>query len=254
VTTVNLLLLPYAGGGAGAFHDWKARLPSWINPVPLNLPGHGARHGEAVLRDWPSLIDRLAAEIRPYLAQPFAIFGHSMGALVGLELSHAIRERTGRTPFWFGASGCKAPARRDREPDWLTCPEDDVLQELRRLGGTPAEVFASRELLDLVLPTLRADFHLCGTYERSPRRLPLASPLLVLSGTGDKISQVPENLSDWSLEFSGPHRIEMIEGGHFFIADQRDRVVALVESALAEAAGRSRTAGGDPAVPHAASR
>jgi surfactin synthase thioesterase subunit len=100
-------------------------------------------------------------------------------------------------------------------------------------------VLASPELLSLVLPTLRADFHLCGTHQ-PPRRAPLACPLLILGGTEDDASQPIENLSDWSAEFLGRHRLEMIEGGHFFIDSSRDQVVRLVETSLADTIGRWR--------------
>jgi surfactin synthase thioesterase subunit len=242
MTMLNLILLPHAGGSAASFQGWKPRLPGWINPIPVDLPGHGARHGQPALRDWPLLVELLLTELGPHLLRPFAVFGHSMGGLVGLELAHAARARLGRIPVWFGASGCKAPSRRDRETKWLDCPEQEVLDELHRLGGTPPEVFASRELLDLVLPVLRADFHLCGIYDRPPHRAPLASRLLVLGGMTDDASHPPENLSDWAAEIAGPHRVEMIEGGHFFIDSRRDQVLRLVSDGLAEAIGRSLVA------------
>ncbi len=232
VDRINLLLLPYAGGAAGVFREWKSRLPVWIHPVPMTLPGRGARHGELLLDKWPKLIDLLTREVRPHLDQPFAIFGHSLGALIALELAHALRSRFGKAPIWLGVSGCIAPSRRQPELKWLNCPENELLEELRSLNGTPPELLESRELLDLVMPILRSDFHLAGTYEcRSRPRL--TTPILIMGGTQDEeVMSVPENLSAWCDETTGPSRIEMIDAGHFFIDSHRDHVVRSIVTNL----------------------
>lgn len=222
---INLLLLPYAGGSAGVFREWKSRLPAWVHPVPLTLPGRGARHGEALHYEWPALMDVLTWEVRPYVDRPVAIFGHSLGALVALEMAHALRIRLGKEPAWLGVAGCIAPSRRQAERKWLSCPEDEFLEELRSLNGTPPELLENRELLDLVMPALRADFHLAGIYEYR-QRPPLATPMLIMGGTQDEeVMDVPDNLSAWGDETRGASRIKKIEAGHFFIESHRDEVI-----------------------------
>jgi len=234
---VNLLLLPHAGGSAATFRDWPSRMPAWVKPVAVSLPGRGARYGEPPLTRWAPLIDEVMAEIEPYLGGRLAIFGQSMGALVGIELAHAIRQRHGRSPVWLGMSACIAPARRVRELKWLRASNDDVLAELDRLGGTPRDMLENLELLELLLPAIRADFHLCGSYARESRS-PLDCPLLVLSGVNDEISNVRENVLAWSDETNGRCRIEMMAGGHFFIETARDAVIDLIVADLASVEGR----------------
>ncbi|MCW8060864.1 thioesterase II family protein [Agrobacterium tumefaciens] len=231
---LTLLCLPYAGGSSAVFRDWEGRLPSWIKVRAVDLPGHGMRTGEASLSEWEPLLDWLLSELR-WLRSPFAIFGHSMGALVGFELAHALR-RVGRPgPVWFGASGCTAPSRRQREMKWLVCPEAELVAELQKLGGTPPELLQHRELLDLVLPTLRNDFHLCGSYSRADRAA-LDCPILVLGGTRDTdVSDPSENLSAWALETKGPCTVHMIDDGHFFIDSRRDEVLVKLAHSLAHA-------------------
>lgn len=239
---VSLLCLPYAGGGAATYRDWQARLPDWVKLIAVQLPGRGPRLREEPITDWPTLIDLLLREMQPRLSESFAIFGHSMGALVGIELAHAFRRRTGRTPVWFGASACKAPAHRDRVADWLSCEETRLLEELRTLDGTAPELLENRELLDLMLPAIRADFHLCGTYQ-PPRRLPLDCPMLVMGGTEDvKVSEPRRHLSDWTVETTGRCSIELLKGGHFFVEKQRDTVIELVIEDLRVALSGGRRA------------
>lgn len=233
---LTLFCLPYAGAGAGIYRRWPMWLPRGIEAVALNLPGRGARYGEPPVHDWSRLVAILLDDMAPRLGRPFAFFGHSMGALVALELAHAVRRHHGRSPAWFCASGCRAPPRRRPDTHWLDCPEDKLIDELRTLNGTPAELLESREMLDLMLPALRADFHLCGTY-RPVGRPPLDCPLLVLCGRDDhEVLSPVENLTDWAAETAGPFRIELMAGGHFFIDADGPAVIDRVAVGLGEAA------------------
>jgi surfactin synthase thioesterase subunit len=233
VEALKLFCLPYAGGSASIYREWNTRLPAWIELVPLHMPGRGVRHGMPAMVDWPALLDLLLADAQPHIGGPFAIFGHSMGALVGIELAHALREGFGVAPVWFGASGCRAP--RDREPEhhWLTCPEAEFVEQVRALKGMPEELLQNREFMDLVMPYLRADFHLCGTYAYHPRR-PLDCPMLLLSGTrDDELARLPEGLSAWRDETRGTIEARELDADHFFINTHRTAVIDIVADSLA---------------------
>src|SRR5262249_47912819 len=169
VERVQLICLPYAGAGAAAYRGWQGLFPHWIELIPLDLPGRGLRQVERALDDWHELIDVVMKTVRARVTGPLALFGHSMGALVAIEVAHALRASDAPAPLWIGASGCVAPRRRERDLTWLDCSEQRLVAELRSLGGTPPEVLDCRDLLDLVLPTVRADFHLCGSYQPARR-------------------------------------------------------------------------------------
>jgi medium-chain acyl-[acyl-carrier-protein] hydrolase len=110
-----------------------------------------------------------------------------------------------------------------------TLPEPEFLEALRRLNGTPPEVLESRELLDLVLPMLRADFGLVAEYRPEPRLL--TCPVVVLGGESD-IETTPEGLAAWSACTTAPTRVAMLPGGHFFPDTARAAVVETVTAAL----------------------
>lgn len=233
--TLTLFCLPYAGGSAAVYREWQRHLPAWIRLVPLHMPGRGVRHSMRALHEWPALLDLLLDDVAVQLGRPFAIFGYSMGALIAIELAHAIRERHGVGPAWLGVAACKAPSRRKRELHWLTCHESEFLDEVRSLNGMPEELLENREFMDLVLPFLRADFHLCGSYVYR-QRVPLDCPMLVLGGTRDReIAQDPENLAAWSLETRGALEQCAIDADHFFINTHRDVLVELVVGSLTRA-------------------
>lgn len=232
---LTLFCVPYAGGSAAIYREWAPRLPAWIRLMPLHMPGRGVRHRMRPMHRWSELLDLLVEDVQPCIERPFAIFGHSMGALVGIELAHALRRRHGVAPVWFGASACRAPSRRERELHWLTCPENEFLDEVRSLKGMPEALLGNREFMDLVLPFLRADFHLCGSYEYRQRD-PLGCAMLVLGGRQDnEIADDPRNLAAWSRETTGPYEQKEIDAGHFFINTHRDAVIDQVIDSLARA-------------------
>ncbi|WP_050478194.1 thioesterase II family protein [Herbaspirillum rhizosphaerae] len=239
---VNLFCLPYAGAGAAVFREWRAKFPAWINPIPLHLPARGIRQQMAPIHQWPPLIDLLMADVMPHLDRPFAIFGHSMGALIAVELAHAIRARLQQTPILLCASACEAPSHRQWNDGWLSCSRDDLLSELQSLNSTLDDLLANEEFMALVLPMIRADFHLCGTYRRR-ERAPLASQLLVLAGRRDKPHLCdPELLRSWSSEVSGVCRTEILDGDHFFMNSHRQEVVDRLVAALSDASIANRCA------------
>lgn len=232
---VNLFLLPYAGGTGASFKSLMTGLPNWIRPIPVTSPGRGARFREPVIANWSELVAQLADELIGDADQPYALFGHSLGALVALELAHSFHSAGCRNLIWLGVSACVAPARRTQGENWLICEDDVFLDKLRYLGGTPVELLENRELLDLYLPALRADFHLASTYSASPRS-PLSARMLVLAGEDDRDVVSPrENLAAWAQETAGVSRITLHPGGHFFIKEQAPHIARICGEDIAAA-------------------
>ncbi|MGX6999426.1 thioesterase II family protein [Caballeronia sp. KNU42] len=232
---VTLICLPFAGASAAVYREWGALLPSWIRLRALDLPGHGAKRAQPALQCWPDVADALGREALRAIDGPFAIFGYSMGALAGLELAHWLYRTHGLMPVWFGAAACAAPSCRTLDATWLDCTDEAMVDELRRLGATPEELLDDRGFLDLALPVLRADFHLCATYVRPSNalRAPLTCPLMALVGRDDTLSEQPENLSAWTHETSGRFTQRVFDGGHFFIDTARAELIDAIVASLA---------------------
>ncbi|MGH8782244.1 thioesterase II family protein [Paraburkholderia sp.] len=236
--SVTLVCLAHAGGSVALYREWQPRLPSWIRVQTLELPGRAARRALPAHTDWPALIAQLYADLREHVdtSRPFAVFGHSMGALVGLELIHAIRARDDRSPVWFGASGTIAPLRRNAETDWLDASHDTMLDKLKERGGTPAVLLDDRDFLDLVMPVMRADFHLCGLHPlhaAQAARAPLDCPVAVLTGRDDVATANADDVAAWSQETRGACTTHAFDGGHFYLDGAPDPVLACVATSLA---------------------
>jgi surfactin synthase thioesterase subunit len=214
-TRLRLFCFPYAGGNATLYSTWSRALPSEVAVCPIQLPGRGSRWKEKPFTSAAELVAAVANSLAPLFEQPFALFGHSMGGLLSFELTRELRRRGLPQPRQLFVSAFRAPHLPDPDPPMHNMPDADLVEELKRLNGTPAEVLADPELLRMLLPTLRADASVCETYAHAPEA-PLDLPLAVFGGLGDpKITQA--ELEEWRTHTRGPCALRMIPGDHFFV-------------------------------------
>ncbi|MFJ2743711.1 thioesterase II family protein [Streptomyces sp. NPDC087440] len=228
---VRLFCLPYAGGSSTAYRAWSGLTPDRVQVHPLELPGRGTRWGETPIGRMPLMTEALADALSGHLDRPYALFGHSMGALIAFELTRTLRARGLPLPAHLFVSGSEAPdLPRTRRPIHAA-PDSEVVEELRFLGGTPAELLEDPALMKLVLPALRADFSLLETY-RYHVQAPLPVPLTVFGGDRDPLV-VAGQLHRWLRQTNTAGRLEILPGEHFFLHDAVAKVLATVTEDLA---------------------
>jgi len=228
---LSLLCLPCAGASATMYLRWRRVLPRWIEVVPMELPGRGGRLGEDFVQDFDSMVSLLCAEHDAVLRGNFALFGHSMGALLAWGIAQRLRAKGRPLPKALLVSGSAAPSHRD--PDRFVDMNDDeaLVGDLRKQGGTPEELFDSPELLRMTLDTLAADYRVCESFAHSGDA-PLPLPLHVFAGRQDDIE--PWRMEAWSGETANPgFTLDWFEGGHFFIRQHETRVLAALVQRLA---------------------
>ncbi|RJE91397.1 thioesterase [Paenibacillus sp. 1011MAR3C5] len=229
---VTLICVPYAGGSAQVYKRWTGKLHPSLRLVPAELAGRGSRMGQPFYRNAAEAVEDLLPLVREAAldAAPYAIFGHSMGSLLVYELLHALVEENMPLPVAAFLSGRGAPhCEHEQKLSLHELPDEEFLEEVKGLGGMPAELFQHRELLDLFLPILRADFKLVGEYEPQKRK-PLPLKLTILSGKED--STVKGSLNDWELYAAGGCDLAFFEGGHFFVHEQEKEVLTLLNNTL----------------------
>ena len=211
-----LVCVPHAGAGTAVFHGWQSLLPEGVTPWPLRLPGRESRLGEAPTTRAQQLAEIAAAALAPRLAEPFALYGHSMGALIAYELACALRDGHGLHAELLAVSGRPAPHLPRRFPPVHELPDAEFVEALdRTYQGLPAALKESPEMLRLYLPVLRADLTLLETYRYSPRE-PLLSPIAVFGAHDDPTTDESE-LRAWADLTRGGSTLHLIEdGGHFF--------------------------------------
>jgi medium-chain acyl-[acyl-carrier-protein] hydrolase len=227
---LRLFCFSYAGGNAAIYHPWQQAFDPRIEVCAVQLPGRGRRMGQAPYTQLSSLVKELAAVVTHEKQLPFAFFGHSLGALLAFEIARYCQLHHLPMPVHLFASGCNAPQKRNKSEGMHLMSDDDLIDKLKSYNGTPPEVLANRELMELVLPTIRADFGMAEDYHyRSALLLP--TPITVLAGRKDDRSS-QEQVQAWQLETKGHCEVHWFEGDHFFIHPENAAVRACVEAAL----------------------
>lgn len=227
---VRLFCFPYAGGGASVYRTWGERLPSAVEVCPVQLPGRENRLGEKAFTRLPALVEAVAEGIAPLLDRPFAFFGHSMGALVGFELARLLRRERGLAPEHLYVAAHRAPQLPPATPPSYDLPESELVEELRRLGGTPRPVLEHPELISLVLPLLRADMAVCQTYAYAPAP-PHDCPVTALGGLHDP-DVTRERLNAWRSQTTAPFKLRILPGDHFFLHTAQTEILGIIAAGL----------------------
>ncbi len=227
---LRLFCFPYAGTGASIFRTLSDGLPADVEVCPIQFPGRGTRLMETPFTQLSPLIQALAQAMVPLLDKPFAFFGHSLGALVGFELARQLRRQSGVQPVRLFVSADRAPQIPHRDRPIHALPEAEFLGELRRLNGIPREVLEEAELMQIMLPVLRADFAVYENYVYSSEP-PLPCPISTFGGLQDhRVSR--GDLEAWRDQTSGSFSLRMFPGDHFFLRTTQPLLLQVLSQEL----------------------
>lgn len=227
---LRLFCFPYAGGNAMIYRQWPSSLPQTVEVCSVQLPGRGKRIKEPPFGHAQPLVEEAARALLPFFDKPFAFFGHSMGGLIGFELARHLRRNHNLQPAHLFVSGRRAPQLPRHEPNTFDLPETEFMEALRKLQGTPPEVLQQPELMQLMLPLLRADFALCETFAYAAEP-PLDCPLSVFGGLNDNDIERAQ-LEAWGSQTTAATKVRMLPGDHFFINTQRPLLLRVLTQDL----------------------
>ncbi|MDF2630777.1 MAG: putative thioesterase [Symbiobacteriaceae bacterium] len=229
--TVRLICLPFAGGSPAAYRNWPDLMPPAAELLSVCLPGRGPLFSDPPYTDMQEMARAVTASLVPYLDRPFVLFGHSMGALLGFEITRLLRRAHGLAPALLAVSGHRAPQCARTLPPIHGLPEAEFLERIRKYGGTPAELLANRELMGLIMPALRADMTAVETYRYSPEP-PLSCPISVFGGTNDTHVDA-EGLQAWEMQTLGELVLRILPGDHFFLLGSERLIISALLKDLA---------------------
>jgi medium-chain acyl-[acyl-carrier-protein] hydrolase len=207
---LRLFCFPYAGGSAIAYRDWRDAFPAGIDVCAVQLPGRGQRLLEPAFSNAFALVDAAAATLTPLLDRPFALYGHSMGALIAFELAR-LWARCGRHAERLFVAASPAPHLNNSRRRCAHLPDPEFIEHLRRLQGTPPELLDDAEAMQLLIPLLRRDFQLVETYEYLPGP-PLHCPITAIGGLEDQVLR--SQIEDWR-SYTPRFSLTMVPGDHF---------------------------------------
>jgi medium-chain acyl-[acyl-carrier-protein] hydrolase len=238
---IRLLCLPYAGASATAvFREWKGQFTPVAEAHPVELPGRGGRLAEKPCGRLRLLAESLADAVDGDGGRPLALLGHSLGALLAFELARELRRRGAPPPVHLFVSSRRGPQIPESEPPIHQLPDVLFVDRMQqRYHAIPEPVLREPDLMQMLLPALRADIEMLETYEYVDEA-PLECPITAIGGVDD--SRAPlEWLQAWSRQTRASFRFQQFRGGHFYFRSGDAELAGLVR----------RTLEGGEAVPQA---
>ncbi|MCU7493865.1 MAG: thioesterase [Ignavibacteria bacterium] len=227
----RLICFPYAGGSSHIFRRWHETLRPQVEVVAVELPGRGRRYTERLIHSLPELLKDLMNSILPYLDKPYCFFGHSMGALIAFEMTMALRKSYLPEPEHIFASAHPAPCVGKRGPFMHKLAENEFIGKLKSMNGMPDEVINNRDLMELMMPILRADFSVCETYSYRPG-LKADCPITAFGGLADDGIAL-EELEAWAEVTNSSFELNLLPGDHFYITKSEEMLLKILSGKLA---------------------
>ena len=136
----RLFLFPFAGGGPFVFDCLLNYFPKDIEVYTVQLPGRAMRLNELALTDMNRLVETIGSAISEKLDIPFVFFGYSLGSKVALELSIYLKQVDLPLPKQLIFSASPSPGVFPQEKKTYKLPDDEFIEEIRMMGGTPEEI------------------------------------------------------------------------------------------------------------------
>ena len=227
--TYRLFCFPWAGGGASAYAAWGDLLPQHVELCAVQPPGRENRLQERPFVRLAPLVSAIADEIARQATVPFALFGHSMGGLIAFELARRFTA-AGLVPQHLFVTGCGAPHFRRLRAPLHQLDDPALLRALRRFDGIPAWALDEPELLEVIMPVLRADLELFETYNYTTGD-PLPCGITAFGGTEDR-AVLPLEIAGWERHTASEFVLRLLSGSHFFITTQRALILEVIGDVL----------------------
>lgn len=224
---IQVFLLHFAGGNCYSFQFMKPFFPAEFEFCPMELPGRGKRMSEKLLIDTDEAVNDYINQIKSRRNQnPYMIYGHSMGASLGLLVAKKMEE-LGDAPARLIVSGNAGPGTRDDKRRSIM-GDEELKADLRKLGGIPDQVFENKELYDFFVPIMRADFAVLENEKELGNDFKISTPVTALMGDQE---ETVAKIKNWRNFVSNEFEHYILKGNHFFINDQPAKIVNTIKVA-----------------------
>lgn len=226
---IDLFCFPYAGSGASIFYSWANYLDPKINIYGFQAPGKEDRISEDLVVDLNTLIQNAVQELKQIINKPFALFGHSMGSVLAFEIAKFL-ESENLTPKLVILSGRPPPEFGLRMNPISHLEDKELITELRKLEGTDTRILENEELMELLLPIIRADFRISESY-KSSSNLKISSPMIAIGSEEDPWLNELE-FNEWKQYSHNTTKIQFFPGGHFYLKEHLNLLSTFLNSEI----------------------
>lgn len=227
----KLFCIPHAGGSASIYFTWKKKLESHIRLYPVELAGRGSRYEEPFYKTWQEASQDIYVKIISQLepGDRYAIYGHSMGSWLALEVLHIICSKHMPQPEHMFFSGNTPPYYETKEEKIATLPDKEFIEKIIAMGDTPREIF-EESVVNYFLPVIRQDYRLVESYPHHYVDIPYNGNIHTFYGRYDAMTK--EEVMLWSKYKHKEFTCQAFESGHMFIKEQADSVVEKINAIL----------------------
>ncbi|WP_420592091.1 thioesterase II family protein [Bacterioplanoides sp.] len=220
---INLFCFPFAGGASNIYRTWEGNLPKDVRVVALDLPGRGRYFGKPLLSTMDEVVNHFICEVKSQSGDGINVFfGHSMGAIVAYEVAKKLQSTDDFYIDSMIVSGHHSPFVVRNNKGFHKMTDKALIAELRRLGGTPEAVLKDRDLLELFLPNIRADFKVLENY-LCDEKVTLDIPLFVCRGEQDP-EMSKDQMKGWEDVTSANVSYREFSGDHFYLTKQDEQL------------------------------
>ncbi|SEB35138.1 Surfactin synthase thioesterase subunit [Tenacibaculum sp. MAR_2009_124] len=235
---VRIIAIPFAGGNRYSFGDIEKHIVKKIEWITLELPGRGGRFKESLLTSVEEMADDLFQKIVPHILKEgeYIIYGHSLGTILGYELTRRIRSKGLKQPSCLFFTGRGAPGFERCSKKRSHLPKDEFWEEIDQIGGLPSDFFEHKELLDLYYPIMKSDFKAVENYEFKEMDKPFSMPIHICMGE-DEIGEEDDDktplpsMKAWANESTAVCTFELLDGDHFFILNHSNTIADKIYNA-----------------------
>jgi medium-chain acyl-[acyl-carrier-protein] hydrolase len=222
---LRLVFFPYAGG-----HVWQVW--NWARQFPQEVELLGVRYAECASvadgRTAQSIARSTVEDVARLDDRPLIFFGYSLGALIAFEVCGELASAGLQMPAHLVVAASRAPSRAPTRPPASHLADAELIEELRRYQGTPELILQDKSVIELLLPSIRADLAIAERY-RSLDAVPLACPITAICGSKDELAP-PADVAIWKSHTSRAFDLQTIEGGHFFLHDKPGALIAIIRA------------------------
>ncbi|UQA90600.1 thioesterase II family protein [Streptomyces halobius] len=229
-TRVRLVCFPHAGGAASFYHPLATEVGQAAEVLAVQYPGRQDRRGEPACVTIAELADHVHDEIQAWTDRPLVFFGHSMGAVIAYEVTRRMQRQGEHSPLGMIVSGRRAPCLPFPARNVHQHGDAALIEELRRQSGTAASLLEDKEVVRMILPSLRGDYRAIETY-RHQEGPELTCPITAMTGRQDP-GATEEQVRAWRNHTHAAFELRLFPGGHFYLSDRWDAVGEAVRDCL----------------------